>query len=126
MNTTNLQTKIFECAESLGAISEMYPGVAQRFATARFTYDQAKALAWREFLAESTKDGGKKPTEGTLESEVTIAVAAEQQEVRDATAALDSINKHFDLVKASLSAYQSAAKFAETEVRIAGAGGYGS
>ncbi len=126
MNTTNLQDKIFECADALGAISEMYPGLSQRFATARFAYDQAKALAWREILAESTKDGSKKPTEGTLESEVTIAVAAEQKEVRDATADLESIKFHFDLVKASLSAYQSAAKFAETESRMAQAGGYGA
>jgi hypothetical protein len=117
-----MQDKIIDCADAFQAISELAPGAFGRAKDARFAYDQKRAAAWMRILKESEK----KPSDETLKMMVALEAKAEQEEVRQAEADLDAVKFHFQLVQATLSAYQTAAKFEGVERDIAAAGGYGA
>lgn len=118
----DLTTKIQECVDGLDAVMELFPAAADRYAAARYEYDQAKAREWKRILEESEK----KPSDETMKHLVILAVAKEQKEERDAKAAYDSVKAHLQLVENKLSAYQTSTKFEGIGQRIAATGAYGN
>lgn len=117
-----MKDKILECAEAFGAIGQLAEPAFTRAKNARFAYEQRKAKEWMDIL----KTSEKKPSDETLKQMVNLAAASEQKEVREAEASLEAVKFHYNLIKDTLSAYQTAAKFDDTERQIGAAGGYGA
>jgi hypothetical protein len=121
-----MQEKILECADAFRAIGEMAPGAFDTAKSARFAYEQSKARHFKAILDEIAEKGEKKPTDEAIKAMVTLRVAEEQKAVRDAEGTLEALKMHYQLVRDTLSAYQTAAKFEDTERHLAGAGAYGN
>lgn len=121
-----VKDKILECAEAFGAIGEIAGPAFTTAKDARFAYEQAKATQFKAILDEIAASGEKKPTDEAIKAMVTLKVATEQKAARDAEEALDSIKFHYQLIRDTLSAFQTAAKFEDTEKNLGAVGAYGS
>ena len=117
-----MKDKILECVDGFEAIWQLAEPAFTRAKNARFAYEQARAKEWTRIVRESEK----KPSDDTIKEMVTVAVAAEQNETRTAAEELEAIKFHAQLIRDSLSAYQTAAKFEDTERQMASVGAYGS
>jgi hypothetical protein len=57
---------------------------------------------------------------------VAVVVAEQQKAARDAEKDVEAIKFHAQLIRDTLSAYQTASRFEETEKALASSGAYGS
>ena len=121
-----MKDKIIECADGFEAIWQLAEPAFTKAKNARFAYEQAKAGQFKAILDEIAVSGEKKPTDEAIKAMVTLRVATEQKAARDAEEALDSIKFHYQLIRDTLSAYQTAAKFDDTEKHLGAVGAYGS
>lgn len=117
-----MKDKILECAEGFDAIWQLANAAFTKAKNARFAYEQAKAKEWTRIVRESEK----KPSDDTIKAMVTVAVAEQQDEARTAEKDLEAIKFHYQLIRDTLSAYQTAAKFDDTERHMGAVGAYGS
>lgn len=121
-----MKDQILQCADAFSAVQELAPGAFERAKDARFAYEQRKAREFKAILDEVAASGEKKPTDEAIKAMVTLRAAEEQKEARSAEAALDAVKFHYQLIRDTLSAYQTAAKFEDTEKHLASSGAYGS